>query len=562
MWADNAYMSKDSVERRCRALESYLRKLIGTETTEFLIVSWLDPKAKYAVSPKVRTRVERARSDLGSAENAIRASTRAAMMNVPVLARVIYKWEPQDAVELSLRPDEVIAVIKRETPSPGWWEGQTADGSRGLFPYNHVELLGEVEAAAVVTGVQSVVPSPVVSKNRPGSGSGKPKIPDASTKPKALRIVQNYALGSLESFDQLLDDGFTMEVEGKLAPQPSGATPENGDLVVVSYVAYLWDAQNQAIIEFAASDAKDRQGNIGPMSFTVGAGDVIKGLEYAVKEMAKGESARVTVKPDYAYGAVGLPPDVPPHSHLVYDITLEDFQVAGDVPPPPAAEFEDDDIQMFSGPTAYTMARNKPPQASYNDDGEDDDYVPQSSPPPIPDTPKPALIPQIPEPVPEPTMIPASPPQPEQEERKPRDLAEAIALRARKVAEQEKNMNNNPMRPVGPRAPRNVVNNTHNAGAIVNPGRARVEVDFNASNAAAAPAREPEPDMPVKKYPLDVLQRIVDDKEFDEYNIDPSRVEDYLNDEAFQQTFDCTRGEFLLKPAWRQQALKRSAGLY
>lgn len=38
--------------------------------------------------------------------------------------------------------------------------------------------------------------------------------------------------------------------------------------------------------------------------------------------MKKGERAVLTIPPDLAYGEAGLPPLVPPHSTLIYDIEM------------------------------------------------------------------------------------------------------------------------------------------------------------------------------------------------------------------------------------------------
>jgi FKBP-type peptidyl-prolyl cis-trans isomerase len=38
--------------------------------------------------------------------------------------------------------------------------------------------------------------------------------------------------------------------------------------------------------------------------------------------MKVGEKARFTMAPDFAYGAAGSPPKIPPNSTLVFDIEL------------------------------------------------------------------------------------------------------------------------------------------------------------------------------------------------------------------------------------------------
>ena len=42
--------------------------------------------------------------------------------------------------------------------------------------------------------------------------------------------------------------------------------------------------------------------------------------------MSRGERANLTCTPDYAYGASGYPPVIPPNSTLVFDVELIDFK--------------------------------------------------------------------------------------------------------------------------------------------------------------------------------------------------------------------------------------------
>ncbi|KAG9454642.1 hypothetical protein H6P81_007546 [Aristolochia fimbriata] len=57
-------------------------------------------------------------------------------------------------------------------------------------------------------------------------------------------------------------------------------------------------------------------------SFEIGKGSVIKAWEIAVKTMKVGEVAKITCKPEYAYGIAGSPPDIPPDSTLIFEVEL------------------------------------------------------------------------------------------------------------------------------------------------------------------------------------------------------------------------------------------------
>ncbi|KAG8390847.1 hypothetical protein BUALT_Bualt01G0126000 [Buddleja alternifolia] len=57
-------------------------------------------------------------------------------------------------------------------------------------------------------------------------------------------------------------------------------------------------------------------------SFELGQGSVIKAWDVALKTMKVGEVAKITCKPEYAYGSAGSPPDIPPDSTLIFEVEL------------------------------------------------------------------------------------------------------------------------------------------------------------------------------------------------------------------------------------------------
>ncbi|KAA0146336.1 hypothetical protein FNF29_08109 [Cafeteria roenbergensis] len=75
--------------------------------------------------------------------------------------------------------------------------------------------------------------------------------------------------------------------------------------------------------------------------FRLGAGQVIRGMEFAVAQLTRGCRARFRVPPELAYGAAGRLPKVPPNTPLEFEVQIIDF-FSPDVDLTPRDEFEDD----------------------------------------------------------------------------------------------------------------------------------------------------------------------------------------------------------------------------
>jgi len=97
----------------------------------------------------------------------------------------------------------------------------------------------------------------------------------------------------------------------------TGVTANSGASVTVDYTGWLYDASkpDQQGLQFDSSIGKT------PFSFTLGAGEVIKGWELGVPGMLVGGERRLVIPPSLAYGDTrsGI---IPPNATLVFDITL------------------------------------------------------------------------------------------------------------------------------------------------------------------------------------------------------------------------------------------------
>ncbi|XP_012303621.1 peptidyl-prolyl cis-trans isomerase FKBP1A-like isoform X1 [Aotus nancymaae] len=59
-----------------------------------------------------------------------------------------------------------------------------------------------------------------------------------------------------------------------------------------------------------------------PFKFMLGKQEVMRGWEEGVAQMSVGQRAKLTVSPDYAYGATGHPGIIPPCATLIFDVEL------------------------------------------------------------------------------------------------------------------------------------------------------------------------------------------------------------------------------------------------
>lgn len=100
-------------------------------------------------------------------------------------------------------------------------------------------------------------------------------------------------------------------------PGKGDAKPKPGQEVTIQYVARL-------LLNDRKVDSSYDRGR--PLTFEVGAGKVIPGLDAAVRTMKKDEKLTAIIPWWLAYGTQGRPPRVPPRASLVFNIELVNFR--------------------------------------------------------------------------------------------------------------------------------------------------------------------------------------------------------------------------------------------
>ncbi len=102
-----------------------------------------------------------------------------------------------------------------------------------------------------------------------------------------------------------------VHVQDRVVPE-AGPAAKPGDTVTIDYVLSLEDG--------TVADSSLERGQ--PISFVLGSGEVPRGLEEGIEGMILRGERQIRVPSELGYGAAGVPPRIPPHALLTFNVEL------------------------------------------------------------------------------------------------------------------------------------------------------------------------------------------------------------------------------------------------
>jgi len=139
-----------------------------------------------------------------------------------------------------------------------------------------------------------------------------PKITaSAKNPPKATNVKSSNESGYKVSGGETTtgEKGWIKEI---VTPGDGKNYPKKGDVVVMHYVGKLTNGK-----VFDSSRQRNQ-----PFRSVIGVGRLIKGWDEGIPTMSLGESAILSIHPEYGYGARGAGASIPPNSELIFEVEL------------------------------------------------------------------------------------------------------------------------------------------------------------------------------------------------------------------------------------------------
>jgi FKBP-type peptidyl-prolyl cis-trans isomerase len=134
----------------------------------------------------------------------------------------------------------------------------------------------------------------------------------ASENNNPAKEIDNQPKDQISVEDQISLDYETQGMKIETIKEGTGETAETGDKVSVHYTGTLENGK-----KFDSSLDRGQA-----FSFTLGENKVIQGWEIGVLGMKVGEKRKLTIPPEFGYGATGAGGVIPPNAVLIFDVEL------------------------------------------------------------------------------------------------------------------------------------------------------------------------------------------------------------------------------------------------
>ncbi|XP_068565058.1 peptidyl-prolyl cis-trans isomerase FKBP3 [Cebidichthys violaceus] len=119
---------------------------------------------------------------------------------------------------------------------------------------------------------------------------------------------------------EVVDEGPPKYFKSVLKKGDKSNFPKKGDNVSCWYTGSLEDG---TVFDTNIPTTARKKKQTKPLTFKAGLGRVIRGWDEAILTMSKGETARVEIEPEWAYGRKGLPDSkIPPNAKLIFEVEL------------------------------------------------------------------------------------------------------------------------------------------------------------------------------------------------------------------------------------------------
>ncbi|KAG5277320.1 hypothetical protein AALO_G00116170 [Alosa alosa] len=119
---------------------------------------------------------------------------------------------------------------------------------------------------------------------------------------------------------EVIDEGPPKFTKAVLKKGDKTNFPKKGDTVGCWYTGSLEDG---TVFDTNIPTTARKKKQTKPLCFKVGLGRVIRGWDEGVLTMSKGETAKLEIEPEWAYGRKGVPDNkIPPNAKLIFEVEL------------------------------------------------------------------------------------------------------------------------------------------------------------------------------------------------------------------------------------------------